>query len=304
MVRLIAGLLFWAGLASAQSWSHERYDNGHTLHAYALSGQGLSLHCTGPSKGGLDVMTAEAHEDTRTARGTLMIEIGPERIPVGNAIQRSDVVIWAGGTGYRLPPVIFNELDGVWQTTLPVGDALYQALLQAPDFALAPGQDQAWGYRTTDFIAAFEETVTLCEAAWTGQGPAFQVAEGDLMRAARLDVGQGCNSTFTAGEGAFLTGLIDADETPDVVVNWAEIQCQNSFPRPFCGASHCSAKVFLSSQAGQRPDDFLAQAIRLQPLSNGRMGLAIIGRFDSCGPNSLGCERIWFWQGGQLSELR
>lgn len=304
MVRVIAAFLISAVMASAQSWSHERWDNGHTLHSYATSGQGMTLRCTGPSRGGLDVMTAEAHEDTRTARGTLMLEIGPERIPLGNASERRDVLIWAGGTGYRLPPLVFNDLDGVWQVSLPVGDGLYQALLQAPDFALAPGQDQAWGYRTQGFIQAFEETVTLCEAAWTGQGPAFQVAEGDLMRAARLSVQQGCNSTFTAGPEAFLVGRIDADETPDVVVNWAEITCQGSFPRPFCGASHCSAKVFLSSQSGQRPDDLLTQAIRLQPLSNGRVGLALVGRFDSCGGNSLGCERIWFWNNGQLSELR
>ncbi len=305
MKRFLLAFVLWTQAATGQSWSYQTFDNGHLIHAYAASGQGLTFRCNGPSRGGLDVLTAEAHEDRRTARGMMLIEIGPERIPLGNAFQRGDVVIWLSGTGYRLPPMVFNELDGVWQVELPSSDGFFAALRQSRDLILAPGQDRSWSFQTTGLTRAFEQATTLCTAAWTGQGPAYAITENALMRAARQHVIKGCSGNrFTELQNAFLSGPIDGDDVPDVVVTWDAIQCSGGFPRPFCGASHCSATVFLSSRSGARPDDLLVQAIKLVPLSTGRMGLSIVGRFDSCGPNSLGCEVIWFWNGSRLAELR
>lgn len=298
----LAGL--WANAAAAQTWTYQTWDNGHLIHAVAGSGQGLSFRCNGPSTGGLDALTAEAHEDTRTPRGQMLIEIGPDRVPLGNAYSRGDVVLWVDETGYRLPMMTLNELDGVWQVQVSTRDALFVALMQGQDVVVAPGIDAAWSYATPGLRRALEQAMSLCEAAWTGQGPAFARTTEQLRRAAHLDIIKGCSGmTYSPGPEAILEGQIDGDGVADIVVKWDDIACQGSFPRPFCGASACSVKVFLSSRAGARPLDLLAQSASLTQLSNGRTGLQIGGRFASCGPNSLGCQRVWYWNGSDLVEL-
>ena len=305
MARLIFCLLLWAGSAAAQNWTFSVWDNGHLVHGVAASGHGLGLRCNGPSRGGLDAVTAEAHEDTRTPRGMMLVEIGTERMPTGNSAQRSDLIIWLSGTGYQMPPLSFNELDGVWQVQLPVSDPFFSALAQGSNVVLAPGQDPAWSFAADGLAASLEQTIALCEAAWAGQGPAFSLSESDLTLLAVQSVIAGCGGNYRDDGNAFLVGKIDNDDVPDVVVWWEQIQCTSGqISRPFCGASHCSAKVFLSSRAGKRPDDLLVQALKMVPLSNGRVGLSLFARLDSCGPNSLGCERIWYWDGARMSELQ
>ena len=222
-------------------------------------------------------------------------------MPNGAGCQRSDIVIWVGETGYRLPIVSFNELDGVWQVQVQAADPLIAALSGAGQFVLAAGPGTAWSFGTTGLASALQQTLSHCEAAWSGQRQR-PAGTSPLMATAQADILRVCEGSYTAEPGAFLQGQIDQDAMDDLVVWWNNISCNSAFSRPLCGASHCSAKVFLSTQA--RPLDLLAQGVTLQPLTNGKIGLNLVGRFDSCGPDSLGCERLWFWNGSQLVEAQ
>lgn len=219
-------------------------------------------------------------------------------------------MIWSGQKGYRLPPIVFNELIGIWGVSVNATGALIPALETTQSYVLAAGEEVAWQFPADGLANAISQSITTCEAAWaaaettppntasvsnpTGTSPLFASAHADIERI--------CNGSYTAEAGAFLQGQIDQDGTDDFVVWWNNIRCNSALPRPLCGASQCSAKVYLSTVAA--PMDLLAQDVNVQALSNGKIGLKLVGRFDSCGADSLGCERLWYWNGTDLVETR
>lgn len=300
-ILLFLFMLFWGFATSAQTWGHSEADDGHLVYASTRAGLGLDFVCNAPSAQGLDAMQAGAHEETRVARGHVKLDIGADRLPVGNDIQRIDAMVWLGETGYRLPTVHWNELVGVWEVQLSVSDALIKGLVTVPSFVLSAGDETAWQFAADGLGSSLGRTLAFCENAWAAATTPTP-SQVSMIGAAHSDITRVCEGGYTAQDGAFLQGEIDNDAAADVVVWWDKIRCSSAFPRPLCGASHCSAKVFLSTLNG--PMDLLAQNASLQPLTNGKIGIKLVGRFDSCGPNSLGCERLWFWNGNAFVEAQ
>ena len=185
-------------------------------------------------------------------------------------------------------------------------DALITALETTQSFVLAAGEEVAWQFPADGLANAISQSITTCEAAWavseTTPPNTASVSSpsgtSSLFASAHADIERICNGSYTAEAGAFLQGQIDQDGTDDFVVWWNNIRCNSALPRPLCGASQCSAKVYLSTVAA--PMDLLAQDVNVQALSNGKIGLKLVGRFDSCGADSLGCERLWYWNGTDL----
>lgn len=294
-------LIFFLAAASglcAQTWTHGTSDSGNLVYAWATTKQGLTLACNGPSTGGLDAMSAGSHEDTRVPRNMLMIEIGPDRIPVGTAFQLNTIVIWLDQTGYQLPATNWNELTGVWEVMVPSSDPMIAALRRAKSLIIAPGADVPWQFQTDGLATTMDQSLAVCEAAWSGSGTA---PASTLTSTAHVDAVRICNGPYVAEPGAMTEALIDQDAVPDLVVKWEAISCPGQALRPLCGASHCSVWVYLSTR-GAVYDSMLAQGVELTPLSNGRTGLTLFGRFDSCGINSLGCARLWYWTGTDFAE--
>ena len=298
---LLASLILALNSATAlmaQSWTASSYDNGFRVYGRVLSGAGLSFACYGPSQGGVDIMTAEAHEDAPIPRGTLLVNIGAERIPVTTTDRRSDIVFWVDGTGYRLPEIFWNELDSAWQVTLGMTDALIARLRRAQELIVAGGP-QSWQFPVDGLSQALDEAMVLCNAAWTTQD---STSVPSLASRAQADVTRVCGGAFTAEPQAVTSHLIDGDTVPDTVIEWSKITCQGGLARPFCGASHCSVWIYPSTRGGAH-EDLLAQAVEPIELSNGRVGLSIHARQDGCPPNALGCARIWYWTGTTLDML-
>ncbi|MEP6020883.1 MAG: hypothetical protein ABJ251_20595 [Paracoccaceae bacterium] len=303
-------LALWGFDTRSQTWTYREADDGHYVYAGTGAGLDLDFNCNAPSTQGLEAIQVGAHEETPVSRGQIKIDIGIERLPVGNDIQRDDVMIWSGQTGYRLPTVVFNELHGIWEVSISAADALIAKLGTTEAFVLAAGEDAARQFPADGLANAISQSIKTCEVAWaavesTGPNtasvssppkasPLFATAHADIMRI--------CNGSYTAADGAFLQGQIDQDETDDFVVWWSNISCNSAFPRPLCGASHCSAKIYLPTVS--TPMDLLAQTVSVQALTNGKVGLNLVGRFDSCGVNSLGCERLLYWNGTDLVEAR
>ena len=297
--------------AHAQTWSYREADDGHYVYAGVGAGLALDFVCNAPSAKGLSAIEVEAHEETPVARGQIRIDIGSDLIPVVNVTQRDDVMIWLGQTGYRLPTVFWNELNSIWEVNINTTDTMIAELTRAQSFVLSAGDDVSWLFPADGFASALTQSIATCEAAWiAAQTPAANTAASaaigsgtsPLFAHAHADIVRICEGAYSAEEGAFLQGQIDQDTTEDFVVWWNNIRCNSAFPRPLCGASHCSAKVYLSTRP--TPMDLLAQSVSIQTLSNGKVGLKLVGRFDSCGINSLGCERLWFWNGTDLVETQ
>jgi hypothetical protein len=127
-----------------------------------------------------------------------------------------------------------------------------------------------------------------------------------MRQAAEADVAKGCNGPSTYEPDAFLSAEIDGDGVPDVVLDWRKIKCSGTFSQPFCGASMCSADVYLSASylRTNSPKQFLAAGVRLQSLSNGNMAVGVGGSLADCyGIGADNCEFLYYWNGADLVDL-
>ena len=302
MARLIACvLLLWACAVQAQVWQAETVDGGHFVFHTARAGAAVDLLCLAPSLQRRPAVDVGQHETRPMARGMTRIEIGTQRIPVGNATQRGDVVLWADQTGYRLPPLNFNEIDGVWQVDISDADPLWAGLTQARAIVLAPGQDQAWQLPVAGFASAVARLQRDCVAAWSAAQSAAP-ASVSVPPAVVARVAQGCGTPTTLPGAAVQAGDLDRDGAVDFVVDWNGITCPGPFPRPFCGAANCSQMVFLSSRAYRDPVDFLGTSLTIVPHRAGVLALRLTGSLSLCGAQGENCATPFVWDGTSFVE--
>lgn len=291
MDRLIAACLIWFSAAAlhAQVWAPFAQDDGHFANAYVSSGAQVDFICNAPSQQGLTAWQAGAHETRATARHVWRLNFGLDRVPFNGPPQRADIILWVNQAGFRLPVAIWDEMEGVWSVDVPAADPLFAALARAKSFVVQPGSDPSWSLPVEGLAAALAQSRAACDAAWAAGAP----PTGGMMARAEAYVRQGCGGAYSVADTAFATGLIDGDQIPDVAVWWGDIRCTQDLPRPFCGASHCSLDLFLSTKPDRDP--MLALDAKLIPLNNGRMGIDSVGRFDLCGADTLGCRALWYW---------
>ena len=305
MVRLIAFLLaVWASAVHAQVWQAQTVDGGHFVFHTARAGVAVDLVCLAPSPQGRPAVEVEQHEIRPMAPGMTRLEIGADRAAVGNATVRSDVVLWADQTGYRLPALNFNEIDGVWQVDIAASDPLWTALGQAGSVILAPGQEQAWQLPTAGLAAALTQLQSECAQAWSAAQSAPAPAPGTVTIPAEVGarVSQGCGAPTPLPGEAVQAGDLDRDGSPDFVVNWDKIRCAGAFARPFCGASNCSQMVFLSSRRFLNPVDFLGTSLTIVPHRTGTLALRLTGSFSLCGAQGENCANPLVWDGTSFVE--
>lgn len=305
MARLIAFVLtVWACAAQAQVWQAQTWDGGHFIFHTARAGASVDLVCLAPSLQRRPAVEVEQHETRPMAPGMTRLEIGADRVAVGNDIIRNDVIMWADQTGYRLPTITFNELDGVWQVDIAANDALWTALSQAGAIVLAPGQEQAWQLPVTGLAPALAQVQTDCAQAWSAAQAAPTPAPGSVTIPAELGarVSQGCGAPTPLPGEAVQAGDLDRDGTPDFVVNWDGIRCPGAYARPFCGAANCSQMVFLSSRRFLNPVDFLGTSLTIVPHHSGVLALRLTGSFSLCGAQGENCANPLVWDGASFVE--
>ena len=304
MARLIACLLaMWASTAQAQVWQAQSVDGGHYIAHTARAGVSVDLVCLAPSLQRRPPMEVEQHEMLPMDAGRTRIEIGMDRVPVGNAIVRSDVVLWADQTGYRLPPVSFSELDSVWQVDIAASDPIWAALSQASAIVLAPGQDQAWQLPVAGRATALPELQADCAAAWSAARSA-PTAPGTVTIPPQVinRVTQGCGAPTPLPGEAVQAGDLDRDGAPDFVLDWGAIRCPGTLPRPLCGAANCSQMVFLSSRGYANSLDYLGTSLTIVPHRSGVLALQITGSFSLCGMQNEKCAAPRVWDGTSFVE--
>ena len=300
---------------NAEEWELITFDDGSFFSATMRpdNGAGFSLVCGERSPQGLSALQTGNMEPAVTRRDSFRLYL--ENSDIGqldaDTFTRQDVLIVLGTQGYRVPVLQWNELFGVWETDLQATDPVFAAIAGQPSFELR-SQAKTLIITGNGFSAALDQLTAHCQAMFTTIGqpwstvaaaPTTQVTMRQIAEAA---VQTGCGGPANLEPDAFLSGNIDGDSQTDVVVDWSRITCSGGYPRPFCGASMCSANVYLSAsyQARQRPEELLALGVGLIELNNGNMGVATGGSLAMCqGRAGNGCEFIWYWTGDDFVSL-
>jgi len=322
---VLASAVAVAAAPVAADWQHSQYDNGAIFSGSAgPEGRLFSLRCTNLSRQGLDLVMMGSHEETQTAPGQLLVSVSPNLVPLrGIEHERSDLIVWADGTGYRLPRVSFNEFSGDgWEAQVGIADPMVLALMSASTVIVGAEAGPHYQLDSTSMGSALRQTVQFCLGEYARMGApvppalaglvpnaatAAQDPNLDMRRRAGVEIRRGCGGGYMlrGGGDEIMTGDIDGDGIEDAVVNWGGIHCGGADPRPFCGASMCSTFVLLTARGG-RPMDLMSLGASLVPLNNGRMGVSVGGSLAEChhaGKGDGGCQFIWYWNGQDMVQL-
>lgn len=304
----------------AAAWEARLADDGALFYGVAEGPSGMTMACIGPSRRGVPAIQVGAHETAQTPPFALRLEFAADWLP-GNGVppERRDVVIWADGTGYRLPLARFNEMHGVWMADVAMTDRLVTAMGGAETLLIGAERDQQFALSTAGIAQALDTVMSFCVAEYRRMGlavpPALEAlapppvptpapAAAGTMARAEAAILQGCEGAGTRTPGAILTGDMDGDGAPDAVLDWNEVTCTSGMARPFCGAAVCSVDFFLSTRPAPPGANHTALGAgpALVPLSNGTMGVRTGTAPATC--NSTGtCAVIWYWNGNAMATL-
>jgi hypothetical protein len=296
----------------AQAWDLRKFDDGSFFAGTLTNGQGMNLSCGERSPRGVDPMVTGNVEPLLTQPQSYVFDFDPKLIgdPPMTPGGRNDVMFVAGTKGYVLSQVYRDELFGTWRVHLTQDDRAFEGLRgqRVLDIRWNGGQAQLSAQGFDVGFAALED---YCSTMFAAIGKSWAIApdlsaKGNPMRsAAEQAIRTGCNGPATFETDYLLLGDIDGDGAEDVVIDWDAVRCLGSNPRPFCGASMCSADVFLSSvfPAKRKSEGLLAFGVGLVDLSNGAKGVKVGGPLAAC-QSVDDCTFTYYWNGLELVELR
>ncbi|TDK52127.1 hypothetical protein E1832_02075 [Antarcticimicrobium luteum] len=322
-VRATVGLAFalLPGLGAAQDWAQDwamsQFDDGSFFSATLapVDGPGPALVCGERSPQGVSPAVTGNTEPDITPPGAFRVYISDRAIgaPGAHLQTRDDVLLVAGDDGFRLRGLRWNDLFSTWELDLPETDPAFAAIAGQDRFELrsdrgnhvisamgfGEGVRQLSGYCRAMFAAVGRP--------WPQQGAAG--ARGVTMRqAAEADIRRGCGGPASWTPEALKSANIDGDGAEDIVLDWREVTCSGYGSSLFCGAAMCSADLYISALYPRRgkPESWLAQGLRIQPLSNGMDGVVMGSSLASCSQIGLpgGCESTMYWNGTGLAPLR
>ena len=290
--------------AAAQDWQSRQTDDGVAFLGTVIApDRTLFIWCGGATPGGPGL--PPGGDPIVTDPGTVYLAINHPalRPPAGTELEpsaRADIMMVASGQGFGLPEMWWDQVnDTGYMLTLSLSDPLFTAMAQGGEVQVWAGGTPVAAYPGAGLAGSLAAIAGHCGARWQAAAP-VDPRTNVLMVDATVDVVAACGSNADYAPGYALTGDIDGDGTPDLVLDWAQVTCLEGPPRPFCGAAYCSASVYLSSRPDQRPfTDFLAAGVALEPGPDGRVRLISGVTAASC-PQSTRparCETVWAWTG-------
>jgi hypothetical protein len=316
-------LLLLPMMANAQDWKFENRNDGVAFNTYLYhqGGEGFSLGCSGRNHSvpGLLPMYYEGTTWTRPDE----IHLSFSGRSVGrytSQVSRNDVLLVIGAGAYRLPRIAWDDYTSDWSLILQARGPMFDAISAVRSFEIRSDAGTVI-LGTSGFASGYANLINTCRRQFAAArqpwrsgpmvvaaqvAPAAPVAPVTMRQAAEADVAKGCNGPSTYEPDAFLSAEIDGDGVADVVLDWRKIKCSGTFSQPFCGASMCSADVYLSGSYARTnaPKQLLAAGVRLQSLSNGNMAVGVGGSLADCyGIGADNCEFLYYWNGADLVGL-
>ncbi|QFS84900.1 hypothetical protein FIU97_19600 (plasmid) [Roseivivax sp. THAF40] len=256
----------------------ELYDG--TVSAFGVTERGV---------GALALMCREGKPLLWT-QGWALAKAGPDR-------QESFSVIVDGQSfpvsGLHLPE------EGLWTGAPP--DALIAALRAGSRAVVAvPGETQV-GVSLRGSSRAITEVLDGCGG---GVSPATGPSEaGGIVYFGQLIATQ-CGGGYSIADGAEMTGRLDGDETPDFVLDWGGVTCDDRSKgrgAGFCGAALCTIEIaFTETQSRQQ---VLGVNPELVDRAFGMKALKTTTQGATCGGAAQVCDVIWVWNGAKLEPV-
>lgn len=313
IVSLFALALTAQAEAQTAEWQFQSFDDGSFFTGLIAptDQRDVMFLCGERSAQGLTAQQTGNMEPDITPRDSLRLYLGDAMLGGHDGVtqRRQDVLLVVGTTGYRLPVVNRNDLYSTWQVDLSATDPVFAAISTQAEFEVRSDAG-ARVITAQGFLAAHSALTQHCQSMFTAIGqpwasvPAAPAPVVSMRQVAESSIQIDCGGPATMGPKTFHSGDIDGDGLEDVVVYWNGITCSGGYPRPNCGASACLAEFFVSSlhARGVKPEQLLATGVRLQPLSNGNIGVVTIGTVPTC-QKLANCEFIWYWNGREITRL-
>jgi len=171
--------------------------------------------------------------------------------------------------------------------------------------------------RTADVVPAGQEKVRIAlkgssKAIDTALRDCTSIDDADPTRSlggetglTRALVSKACGGDYRIADGAELTGNLDGDDKPDIVLDWAGVSCADASKgrgAGYCGINTCTIEVFFTET--QQRQQILGLKPQILPRGFGRPVLRTLALRPSCPRGALECSVDWRWTGGKLEAVR
>lgn len=303
--------------AVAQDWAMSQFDDGSYFSATLapIDGPGPALVCgeRSPQMVSPRITGNSMPDITPAAAFRLYLSDRVVGAPEPQRQTRDDVMIVAGGAGYRLRGLRWNDAFSTWQIDLPATDPSLRAIAATPGFEIR--QDGGGGrYSSLGFTKGLAQLSAYCQGMFAAIGKPWPVnattglAGQSMRQLAEAGIRAGCGGAARWTPEAILPAQVDGDGIEDIVVDWRAVTCATGIPHPNCGAANCLVEVYVSALYPRvgAPESILAPGVRLQPLDNGNDAVAFAGSLGGCA-QAIGrgaCEFLSYWNGAALVPLR
>ncbi len=171
-------------MAMGQTWQNIAADTGRLIYAGTVAPEySLTFTCNAPSPQRRPLIETEDHETILNSPFGMFITLSAELVrPVGGEVLPA-VTVTLDGTGYRLPPVRWDELYSEWMVELAMADPLFGALAAASDLVLDSGTGAAWRYPVDGLAEGVVTAMSACATGWVQAGFALPPALGGAAQA-------------------------------------------------------------------------------------------------------------------------
>lgn len=317
-MKWLAGLLaLCAAPLWAQQWEtkltrDDAYDAGRVV----MPGSAMVIACAARSPKRGPILGSAWWEVSVAPPWQYLLVFQDQLVPAAGSAQQVEMILFADQTGYRLPPVLRNELEGGWQVMLPMTDPMLIAAETASQLVLQVGATTAWQLPVAGLAQGLKATRDACGATWNATGiatPAGFAPPGGSAPTApaapaaptpgaftlppqvQANANQSCSGQATFDGAALQAGDLDGDGAPDIVMDWGLVRCNGQSMRAFCGAANCQYDIFLSSRSYALTDTRLAVSATIVQHHSGRLGLLMAGTAGVC--SQIDCNVPWLWNG-------
>ena len=312
--------LAMAGLpAAAQTWQGFAQDSGAFVTAAAHAPEhSLSMFCNTPSRGGVNPLATGEHEMQATQPFQFVLRFSTTLADPRITMVLDRTTLTLDGTGYRMPPIQFDEFWGDWSIYLNMADPMVRAMLSAEGMIFDPGLGTAFAYPVDGLRPALEQMLTVCTTSWALQGHLPPAEIGMFLGHAssipavhpyarmQAELYRVCQGPFRLDPDSVTETDLDRDGMDDVTVFYGGAECLTGtagYGAGYCGASQCLTQTFLSTRQGGADFDLYAQGVVTDLARPGQLGL--VARLRVCQDLQLpsDCTMWHVWQNNQMQRI-